>query len=160
MAMRGEMVRLAAVVWLVACGGKAIVDPGSVGSGGTSGTGGSGTGGTTSSTSTSASSSGTAGMCENIDTAYVAEITDAKACNPALSVPQCVAVMDDELACPCPTFVNPNNEVALQVLDDLAADWASLDCGDEVICPMALCPDIQGSGCSPDTGQCIDFGAD
>jgi len=153
-------VALALVGWLVACGGKAIVDPPPVGAGGTGGSGGTGTGGMTSSTSTSASSSGTVPVCETLDSAYVEALSLAKDCNPALSVEQCVELVDDELACPCPTFVNPFNEEALQLLAELADQWASLDCGDEVVCPGEVCTDVQGSGCNPDTGQCIDYGAD
>lgn len=160
--------RAALVAWvLVACGGE--TDGGGSGgttaSGGNGGSGGSGaTGGTGGSTAGGTGGSGGLPIeCNELGKLYAAALADAKLCSPMINSLQCTLVFPDELACPCNTYVNPDNAQAVQTLQVLLKQWASAGC--VVPCPAIACIEPQGAGCElsgagADAGFCVDFGPD
>ncbi|MBI3206761.1 MAG: hypothetical protein HYZ29_34820, partial [Myxococcales bacterium] len=113
---------------------------GGSGTGG-SGTGGGGTGGTGSVT------------CSDLEKSYQTALAAAKTCNPFLSVEQCTKSTDDELPCPCPTFVNPTNSSDLTKLSDLKTAWVKNKCNVGVACPAVMCPQPSGATCSQSGGS-------
>lgn len=99
--------------------------------------------------------------CDELQELYQAALGAARACSPFIDMEQCTAQVGSELACPCPTYVNPENTAALSTLAELQSQWAAAGCGDDVGCPAvecevpiaALCEPQAGSG---DTGRCVD----
>jgi hypothetical protein len=134
-------------------GGSAGTSTGGTAGSSSGGSAGSATGGSAgSSTGGAAGSGGTktdGGVkpCPQLASEYAAALEAAKACNPVLSVLQCTKQVNDELPCPCPTFINPANAKAAADLDDLQAAWNAQNCGAGVICPAVLCV-------APTTGVC------
>jgi hypothetical protein len=134
-------------------GGSAGTSTGGTAGSSSGGSAGSATGGTAGSSTGGAagsSSGGSAGgggtkpdggvkSCSQLASEYAATLEAAKACNPVLSVLQCTQQVNDELPCPCPTFINPANAKAVAELDDLQAAWNAQNCGSGVICPAVLC---------------------
>jgi len=130
---------------------------GGTGGGGTcgGGTGGGGTGG--GGTGGGATDGGTS--CQQLASDYLTALAAAKACNPILAVLQCTKVVEDELPCPCSTYVNPGNTEALAKLDALKAQWAAQNCQFGVICPAVLCKEPTGAVCqgsAQGSGSCKD----
>jgi hypothetical protein len=101
--------------------------------------------------------------CTDLDTAYVAAVAKAKACNPAsmLPVQECDKLVDPSLFCPiCPTFVSVFATTALQEMDDLRAKWLALKCDAmQIACPAMACQEPKGATCvatSTGSGRCTD----
>ena len=167
-----------------ACGGS--VDHGSAdaGSGGTGGnvggTGGSvgGTGGiggigamggmggmgATGGMGGMAAMGGTGGVlqeCFDLDAQYKADLNQAKHCSSVSGFFQCTTKVDNALACPCPTFVNPDNAQVLSEMDALRQKFATLNCYALIACPAIGCWDPQKVNCLPndagDADTCQDW---
>ncbi len=120
----------AAAFFLVACSGKAIVDPPVDGTGGsTTSPSSTGTGaGTTSPTSTSTSSSGTVD-CDDLMQSFEAALAAAQACEPWINMPQCTGELTVLDVCGC---VAPANEhfPELGAAAEAAYDaWTDPGCG-------------------------------
>jgi hypothetical protein len=64
-----------------------------------------------------------------------------------MSVIQCDKLVPNQLACPCPTFVNHNNQVALQGLDNLQFQWTKQGCGKDIMCPAIACVVPSSAAC-------------
>ena len=132
--------------------------------GGSAGSGGSNTGGTGGgSGGASGGSGGTGGgpglTCKQLESNYAASLKKAKSCSPILPVVQCTSKVDDELACPCPTFINPGNTAAAAELAKLKAEWKTQNCSAGVVCPLVLCAQPSGATCvggSATNGSCVD----
>ncbi len=131
---------------------------GTGGSGNAGGTGGSGnaggTGGSGNAGGTGGSDGGTI-TCADLEKAYATSLAAAKACNPILSVLQCTKSIGDELACPCPTYVNPSNTTAMAELAKLQSDWTAHGCDQQVVCPLVLCAQPGGAACTPQSGGSV-----
>jgi hypothetical protein len=165
---------LSAAALAVACGGKTAGAGGTGGAGGTcGGTGGTSTGGTstggtsTGGTSTGGTSTGgTSGTsCAELEGMYAAALAEAKSCNSLINSLQCTQQVNDELACPCTTYVNPANADAMAMLAKAQEEWKLQGCGDNIGCPAIACPVPQGGGCVPngaggDADGCQDFWPD
>jgi hypothetical protein len=145
-------------------GGSAGSSAGGSAGSSTGGTAGSGTGG-----SAGSSSGGSGGTkpdggvkpCSQLASEYATALEAAKACNPVLSVLQCTKQVNDELPCPCATFVNPANAKAAAELDDLQSAWNAQSCGTGVICPAVLCPAPTSGVCQANgslSGKCANSG--
>ncbi len=102
--------------------------------------------------------------CDDLQAQYADALARAKACNPALDVETCTAVVDDQLACPCETSINPGNAEAAAELADLAAQWQALGCFQDIACPAIACPGVVGGRCGTsgpgNDGSCEDQYAD
>jgi hypothetical protein len=138
------------------CGGKAVVDGAMTGTGG-----GAGTGGTTGTSTSIASGGGSPMSCDEIDVAYLEQVALAKACSVELQVTQCTLQLDSDLACPCPTYVNPANAAAVSMLTQLRTAWNAQSCPGGT-CDAGLCPVPDGEGCMPQgpgsgPGMCTDM---
>ena len=150
---------------LLACGGQtAKSGTGGGGSGGSGGsTGGSGGAGGTTGGSGGSGGSGGNPQCAELEQEYADYLAQAKSCNSLINSLQCTESIDDSLACPCPTYVNPANADAVAKLEQLQTAWDALPC--QVPCPLLTCPAPQGSGCVPNGGGgdadgCQDFWPD
>ena len=98
--------------------------------------------------------------CADLETQYAEALAKAKECSPMLPVEQCLAKAADELACPCPTFVNEGD--GKQQMDQLQQQWDALGCGALIDCPEIACPEPAGAQCTPSTngtGMCTDLQA-
>jgi hypothetical protein len=82
-----------------------------------------------------------------MQTTYASVLATAKTCNPVVTVQQCTAKVDDELACPCSTFINPSNTAAAAELAKLQISWKAKSCQLGIVCPAALCPQPSGAAC-------------
>lgn len=150
---------LAASFALVACGGKVVVDQGTTpGSGGSTtsttttglgaltGTGGDGGG--------SVGGGGGAGGCDGLYAAFDAQLSEAQACNPALSTIQCSGKVTTVDACGCEVAANDMSFGAAQNASSAFMSWVAAGCG-----PYECfgCPPPPGSStwfCDPNTSQC------
>jgi hypothetical protein len=164
------------VAALSSCGGKTVVEP--AGGGGTAGASSTSSSGTTSSstsssgttssstsssgtTSSSTSSSGTSSTsssgtgggpswtCPQLQEQYGQQLELGRVCHPEMSTLQCTLLIDDQLGCPCPTFVNPKNAAAVAELEQLHAAWTAQGCDETVDCPGMPCPMPKGAFCEP-----------
>src|SRR5690606_19360236 len=82
-----------------------------------------------------AGSGGVSARCVELADEYRTALERAKACNPSIDVEQCTEKVDDQLPCPCPTFINPNNTQAVAALEEAKEAWVAQGCGDDVACP-------------------------
>ena len=108
-----------------------------------------------------AGSGGTGGAtCAQLEVQYKQTLADAKVCDPTIKMLQCTSKVNDELSCPCPTFMNPANATAATTLQKLQTQWTKQGCNVGVICPAVLCPAVQSAQCvGPGTnGHCVDNG--
>jgi hypothetical protein len=99
--------------------------------------------------------------CDEIDVAYLEQVALAKACSVELQVTQCTLQLDSDLACPCPTYVNPANAAAVSMLTQLRTAWNAQSCPGGT-CDAGLCPVPDGEGCMPQgpgsgPGMCTDM---
>ncbi|MFH1131764.1 MAG: hypothetical protein V1754_10535 [Pseudomonadota bacterium] len=90
--------------------------------------------------------------CEQIEVAYLKELPLAKKCTPGAGIPQCSDKVENELSCPCPTFVNNAT-----VLNQLKAQWDGKGCISDKACPPIPCPDPTSAGCDTITLSCTDI---
>lgn len=135
-----------ALALLGACGGE------SQGGGNTGGGGGSGAFG-----GSGGSDGGT--TCAELAQQYKASLDEAKSCESSITSKQCLELVDTELACPCDTYVNAANALAVQALKDLKTAWGKASCATGQIC--GVCKAVDGADCQPGaTGAhgCYDFG--
>jgi hypothetical protein len=131
---------------LFACGGKAVIDGGG---GGAAAAGGGSTGG-----------SGGNPSCESISAQYADALAQAKTCDPFAKKLECTTEINSVLACGWPTYVNPANAQALDLLNELGTEWQKMGCVLPTPCPFG-CPAPQGSSCvqgggTGDSGHCED----
>lgn len=148
------LIRAGALVLLplaiaLACGGKSSDDHG--GSGGADG-------GVAGHAGASAPDAGSATSCDELKQQYASLLVQARKCDPANPGVQCSALVDTDLACPCPTFANTANAEALQKLADLKLAWTGEKCWEP--CPAATCQSPAGADCQPGkTGSyaCFDY---
>src|SRR5262245_19155957 len=84
--------------------------------------------------------------CMTLVGQYAAQLALARACDPALDVEQCTQSVAGDLACQCPTFVNPANQDALAELAALVAEWDAARCGQA----PCNCAEPSGALCQPD----------
>jgi len=84
----------------------------------------------------------------------LAALALAKKCSPMLPVQQCTQLADNKLACPCKTFVNPNNTAALGTMSSLKSQWLAQGCNKGIYCPLGCMMPISGQ-CSGN-GGCVD----
>ncbi len=128
--------------------------------GGSAGSGGSNTGGSGGASGGSGGTGGGPGLtCKQLASNYAATLAKAKSCNPIISVLQCTTQVDDELACPCPTFINPGNAAEVTELAKLKVAWKTQNCSAGVVCPLVLCAQPPGANCvgaSGNSGSCVD----
>jgi len=95
--------------------------------------------------------------CDALAAAYSAALVHAKSCTTDLD-PQCTKLVDDNLACPCPTFVwqfSPE----VKTLASLEQQWQTGGCAKP--CPNDSCIVPQSANCVPgdpsgDFGGCED----
>jgi hypothetical protein len=96
--------------------------------------------------------------CDELGQAYREALAEAKACEPGGDSP-CTEEVDDALACPCPTFINPGNEDAVAELASLASAWKEADCSKGIDCPAIECDIPKGAQCDSSgsgSGHCED----
>jgi hypothetical protein len=83
--------------------------------------------------------------CNSLENEYALALQQAKKCT---STSQCTKLVDHQLACPCPTFVNPNNTQALGEMANLQTMWLSMKCYKNIFCPAVMCPVPVGAKCA------------
>ena len=93
--------------------------------------------------------------CADLEGDYLVALGQAKKCSPMIPVQQCTQLENDKLACPCKTFVNPNNTAALSTMSSLRSQWLAQSCDKGIYCPMGCAIPISGQ-CSGN-GGCIDL---
>jgi hypothetical protein len=137
---------------LVACG-SITTTGGTGGAGGGTGQGGA-TGGAGPGTGGTGGTGGAGGAsCAQLQTEYASALARAKTCSPNLAS-QCGKTAPDQLACPCPTFVNDTAG-----LDAIKARWSQAGCQDSTVCPAIACVSPRSATCRPsDAGgaSCVD----
>lgn len=97
--------------------------------------------------------------CDTLHQQYLEAIDDAQVCDPGINLAQCTLQLDDQLACPCPTFVNPSNAAAIRQAQSLQAQWDALGCSAQVNCPAVECIAPMSASCVANSiaiGACID----
>ena len=102
--------------------------------------------------------------CSNIALAYINVIKTAKVCTVGggPNASSCTKKVDDKIACPCPTFVNPKNTTALSPLTSLRTAWKANKCdANRGACPPVPCKvpksaTCKGSGTGSKQGRCED----
>jgi hypothetical protein len=138
-------------------GGSAGSSTGGSSTGGSGGATG-GSAGTAAGGSAGSSTGGAAGSppvtCDGLESAYEKALAEAKVCeNGPDPVIPCSLIVPNELACPCETFVNPNNSRAVSLLESLKAEWDAHSCGKNVACPEIACPKPASGVCSNSGGK-------
>jgi len=124
---------------------------GAGGVGGAGGFGGTGTG----------AFGGTGGFppeCDAISAEYSKELPFAKQCNPFIDFEQCTVLVSSSLPCGCPTYASSGQQLALDHLGKLQAEFDALGCAFDVLCEPCEPP---GSGscqvnASGSSGSCVD----
>lgn len=108
--------------------------------GGSGGTGGGAGGNAGAAGSGAAGGGGTAGApamtCEELDSAYVQAVQDAKSCVYGTQPDPCTTLGKSDLECQCPVYINPANTAAVTELAKLEAQWNAQKCV-SVPCPCA-----------------------
>ena len=97
--------------------------------------------------------------CKTMEKTYAAALATARVCYPALPTIQCTLVVDDELSCPCTTYVDKAHALEITLMADLKVQWAKLGCSKGVICPTVACKIPSGADCvasSGTSGTCVD----
>jgi hypothetical protein len=90
--------------------------------------------------------------CGDLNTAYIAAVEKAKACNPYSMMPvqECGKQVDSALFCPiCPAFVSIFATAALKEMEDLRAKWIALGCDKMIACPAIACQAPKSATCLP-----------
>lgn len=94
--------------------------------------------------------------CELLMNSYAKALDQAKQCNPALSIEQCVTLVTVSLPCGCETFINGLDPDGGKWLDKLALEWKMLDCPQfPWPCPGMPCAVANKGYCGPN-GRCQD----
>ena len=99
--------------------------------------------------------------CDDLELQYTAALVAARSCNPWIDFEQCTEEIPDQLACPCPTFINPGNTEARNELRRLHQLWLDNGCGNLIDCPEIPCAVPGYSYCEPtggsgEAGTCVD----
>lgn len=94
--------------------------------------------------------------CNELDTAYQAEVQAAKQCCPMCAALQCIQQVPDRLACGCPTYVNSSPTARMKQLQH---QWALQSCMAKIKCAPSQCGSLF-SGLCADDGTCKDVYAD
>lgn len=154
-----SLLAVASVGLVAACGGKVlwVPDDGSGGAGSTS------SGSSKASASSSkAVSSGSVLSCSMLEQMMNAAVEAARACNPALSSPQCDGSIILEDPCGCPSIVaNEKTPQQAAAAKQAIADWKAAGCG-PLECGGGCFP-VSGGFCAETNngqGVCIGFGPD
>ena len=98
--------------------------------------------------------------CADLDNQYKALLaTLKKCCVPCASPFACSVVVGTELACPCPTYVNPPTLPDSTALSTLKNQWFTEGCASGVICPPGCLLQPIGGACTPSTSGdlCVDL---
>jgi hypothetical protein len=132
-----------ALVSLLACGGKVVVDAGGQGGDG-------GSGGTTSASTTATG----AGGCEALGQALTTALGAALACNPALSSIQCDGSVVVEDGCGCQIAANEKDPAAAAAAKQAYVAWTAAGCGPF---ECAFCPPAPPAPyrCDAGTSKCV-----
>lgn len=86
--------------------------------------------------------------CQQLNKQYGKQLTAARACNSALSKPQCTALVAGNLSCGCSLYVNSTTQ-----LTKLAQRWSDYDCS-KLMPPCGIkCAAPQPASCIQDTCQ-------
>ncbi len=88
--------------------------------------------------------------CSDIALGYINVIKAARLCTLADGPkgPQCTLKVDDKIACPCPTFINPANKASVTALASLKTAWKANKCdANRGACPPVTCNVPTGSAC-------------
>ncbi len=102
--------------------------------------------------------------CSQLMQTYVDTLEQARKCTVADGPrgPQCTRKVDDKLACPCPTFVNPANQGGVNKLASLKQQWKAKKCDAAMgACPPVACAPLAGASCKANgpgdpRGECKD----
>lgn len=86
--------------------------------------------------------------CADVGAAYLSALKAAKVCNPLsmTAVVQCGTIVDDQLACPCPTTVNSLSTSELAKLKSFKQQWVSLGCDKQQPACGRACLAVSGTG--------------
>jgi hypothetical protein len=136
---------------LAACGGKVVVDAGGAG-GDTMVVSASSSGG---GSSTSASTgTGDPETCEALLLVYQTKLDAARACNPALSSPQCtgMSIVTDE--CDCQVVAGDGNPEAVNASQLAYGNWTFAGCG-PYACKTCPPPPQSPWYCDPTSERCM-----
>ena len=98
-------------------------------------------------------------VCRPILEAYAAAVDEARACDPKMSTVQCVALIDDQLACPCPVDADRRNSAAFDEMERLKGQWRQNACAEGVVCSTVTCAAPRKNNCrsvSGNQGRCAD----
>jgi len=88
--------------------------------------------------------------CKELIGDYADSLEDARACDPLVKKLSCTLAVDDELSCPCPTLVNPENDRNVKQLQTLKTEWAELGCAGAL---RVQCD--QGPCYTPSSATCV-----
>ena len=98
------------------------------------------------------------GLCQDLEMSYGEALRDAKRCEPN-GGNTCTELMQNELTCPCNTFVNGANDEALAELEDLQSQWLQAGCHNDILCPDIACAEPMSAECDSSgqgSGTCRD----
>jgi hypothetical protein len=143
-------------MFVLGCGGTAVIDAGAGGTGGAGGTASTSSSG--SSTSSSGTTTGVGGGtpdCTQLGNSLDEAIAAATACDPCIDIPDpCTYPADQTLtdACGCPIPINGLNEATRQNALSVYQQWAAAGCGPfecGTPCAVSTNPTCQptGPGC-------------
>jgi hypothetical protein len=166
--MRALWLCLTSFSFLVACGGESTSDgsggggsgaqagSGGGSNGGTSGNGGSGGGIVGGSGGTGGSTGGATGgggaPCQALIDGYMETLNSAKKCDPFIDMNECTGQAPNSLICSCaPTYVNPANTQALDMLKQIQEQAAAQNCL-PFGCPAIACEQPALGTCELDAG--------
>jgi hypothetical protein len=92
--------------------------------------------------------------CADLAAEYLEVLAQARACVVPKPESLCTTVVQDELPCPCSTYVNVASPASGELLD-LQDRWLSQECHTTVECPAVPCDEPLGAYCGSD-GSCTD----
>ena len=95
--------------------------------------------------------------CSELNTEYTEAVVKAKACNPLINKLQCTQKVDNNLGCPCPTYIEPGNPAALAALNLARHRWEQQGCT-QWDCGMSCGKPPTGGAClgRSQNGVCTD----
>ncbi len=91
--------------------------------------------------------------CQALNDQYLQAVRDAKRCRPGRSprlVEQCSLSVDNDLICPCTTYVSPSNTKALETMLALRNQWYAESCFMHWQCGAAQCAAPYAAVCTAD----------
>jgi hypothetical protein len=87
--------------------------------------------------------------CDELSAEYADVLKKAKHCT---TLRGCSETVDDELECPCSTFVDPSNRMALVQLAALRATWEAWECDKLFPCQVDDCVEPSAGTCRREGG--------